>query len=129
VQTLEQEKHKAELKSAGTGKVVPNNSGADTEIVKEKLRLLEAKQKELRKKEVEYAKLLVQKEKACQEVTKLRNELDKNKQLRVEAQKKARQEAERYAEERKKLMVCFLVLQLPLCLTVSLTLCSMRTAN
>ena len=78
VQSLEQEKERAELAADSNKKTLVSKKVSQAEeieneraasLLREKIRLLDAKQKELRKKEVEYAKLLQLKEQACREVS------------------------------------------------------------
>jgi kinesin family protein 4/21/27 len=83
---------------------VKGQSEKSIQVLKEKAKLLENKQKELRKKEIEYAKLMQQKEKAFKEVTILTKELNSAKRLRVEMAKKQKEETKLHMEEKKKLV-------------------------
>lgn len=99
VQRLESDKQSTakQAKSSGiSSAAVKGQSEKSIQLLKEKAKLLENKQKELRKKEIEYAKLMQQKEKAFKEVTSLTNELNSAKRIRVELVKKQKEEVRRW---------------------------------
>ena len=105
VQRLEDDKKKAaKMSKPVAGAPVGGQSEKSIQILKEKAKLLENKQKELRKKEIEYAKLMQQKDKAFKEVTLLTTELKSAKRMRVEMVKKQREESKLHMEEKKKLL-------------------------
>lgn len=69
----------------------------------EKSKQLEAKLKELRSKEIEYARIYQEKERARKEAETLRKELTEAMKKRVAMQKKLKEESEQHLQEKKKL--------------------------
>ncbi len=76
---------------------------AAAEQLKEKSRLLDEKLKELRRREIEYARMQQQKDRACKEVSALQTELGEARSRKVELAKKLREEADKHSAERKAL--------------------------
>jgi hypothetical protein len=78
----------------------------DSKIKKElleKSKQLEAKLKELRSKEIEYARIYQEKERARKEAEVLRKELTEAMKKRVAIQKKLKEESEQHLQEKKRL--------------------------
>ena len=95
ISNLESEKNQLALKEAREKKASVPASTASSKVQKElleKTRTLEAKLKQLRQKEVEYARIYQEKEKARKEAEQLRKELTDALKKRVAAAKKLKEE-------------------------------------
>lgn len=106
ISNLEIEKNSLVLKEAKDKKTDTVASISNTKIQKElleKTKSLELKLKQLRQKEVEYARIYQEKEKARRDAEQLRKELTEALKKRVAASKKMKEESEHHLAEKKKL--------------------------
>lgn len=106
IQNLDGEKQRLAVQDqhekAKHGQTAVPNSKIQKELL-EKTKALEAKLKQLRQKEVEYARIYQEKERAKKEADQLRGELTTALKKRVEAAKKLKEESDQHLVEKKKL--------------------------
>ena len=112
IQTLENEKSQLAAKDTklklaqGSTDTKMKSTLDSTKIQKElleKTKILETKQKLLRQKEIEYAKIYQQKEQARKDAEQLRQELTEALRKRVEISRKLKEETDVHIAERKRL--------------------------